>query len=401
MRKPLFIAAGFLAVFVLLLILAAAPPAPIYRNAWTTNASAGPVQGASNLQVTNANDVIWNFFSGGTSTVARIADVNAATNNASVNAVERGWFGTGADGQALFDGISTVLGMVPVANTYTLTNTLYLSSGLVSAGVGITGEFYIYCSGIFTNNGSITNNGFNGAAGAAATTAGAGGANVAKGELGGGPGTAGAGGAGANGAGVGGNAGAAIAPASGGAGGGSGGGGSAAGGAGGALAAGGTNTAGARPMRYLSQRMYAMSSSGTIGQVFGAQGTGAGGGGGAGPGALPGAGGGGGGGGAGIVSIYAFGLTNTGTISANGGNGGNGGNASNVAAAGGGGGGGGGGGLVYLIYGSLANSGTISANGGNFGTGGNGNTTGNPGTNGIAGQAGLVTKYNMTTKAFE
>lgn len=79
-RLP-FLIGGFAAItVVLLLILAAAPPAPIYRNAWTTNASAGPVQGASNLQVTNANDVIWNFFSGGTSTVARIADINAATN---------------------------------------------------------------------------------------------------------------------------------------------------------------------------------------------------------------------------------------------------------------------------------------------------------------------------------
>ena len=72
-------------VGVILFLVAAAPPAPVYRNAWTTNAGAGPVHGTSDLQVSNANDVIWNFFSGGTSTVARIFDVTAATNLFLVN----------------------------------------------------------------------------------------------------------------------------------------------------------------------------------------------------------------------------------------------------------------------------------------------------------------------------
>lgn len=116
-------------------------------------------------------------------------------------------------------------------------------------------------------------------------------------------------------------------------------------------------------------------------------------------------GGGGGGGGAsgspgGITSIFAkkIVVSATGSITANGGVGGNGGNGGagwNADASGGGGGGGAGsggaGGATILVYSSLTNSGTISVNGGaagSVGTGGAGFGTGVAGSNGTAGNAG-------------
>lgn len=146
----------------------------------------------------------------------------------------------------------------------------------------------------------------------------------------------------------------------------------------------------------------------SISQLLGSSGSGGSGGGGGGSGSVgisgDGGGGGGGGGGSGasggFVSIFAKTLINSGTISANGGNGGNGANGGNANSGtgnecGGGGGGGAGsggsGGVVVLVYGSLTNTGTISANGGSagtIGTGGNGANGGNAGINGSAGNAG-------------
>jgi hypothetical protein len=110
--------------------------------------------------------------------------------------------------------------------------------------------------------------------------------------------------------------------------------------------------------------------------------------------------GGAGGRGGGILIIRAWGLTNSGTISANGEAAANGGDASttgNGQAGGGGGGSGGGGGQIRIYYGAggYTNTGTVSATAGAAGTGGLGSASGSPepsynGGNGGASTNGLV-----------
>lgn len=127
-----------------MLLLAAAPPAPIYRNAWTTNAAAGPVQGANNLQVSNANDVIWSFFSGSTSTVARITDVTAATNNFKLNQFTTNVVGTPVLGPVAFDGAVTINGAVGVggptiiSNIVQANNLVITNNGSLGFGTNLT-----------------------------------------------------------------------------------------------------------------------------------------------------------------------------------------------------------------------------------------------------------------------
>ncbi len=132
------------------------------------------------------------------------------------------------------------------------------------------------------------------------------------------------------------------------------------------------------------------------------------------------AGGGGGAGGSGapggILAIYSKTITNTGTISVNGGNGGNGaqgGRGTCTSGTGGGAGGGGAGGAagsggaVILVYSTLTDTGTISANAGTVGTGGIAQTgvinngcastvnTGQAGSNGTTGNAGIIYQIDL------
>jgi len=139
MKRFLYIFGPVLAV-VILLLMAAAPPAPVYRNAWTTNAGAGPVHGTSDLQVTNANDVIWNFFSGSTSTVARIYDVTAATNNNLVNQ-----FTTNFPGQPVYDtvkvqGLNASQPLLTIAN-FAANKSFQVDSNSWSGSTNITGAW--------------------------------------------------------------------------------------------------------------------------------------------------------------------------------------------------------------------------------------------------------------------
>jgi hypothetical protein len=107
-----------------------------------------------------------------------------------------------------------------------------------------------------------------------------------------------------------------------------------------------------------------------------------------------------GGRGAGVLTIRAWGISNSGTISANGESGSNGGDATttgNGQAGGGGGGSGGGGGQIRIYYGAggYSNTGTVSATAGAAGTGGLGSASGSPeplsnGGNGGASGNGLV-----------
>lgn len=51
-------------------------------------------------------------------------------------------YGTGSDGDAILDGTSTVLGMIPVANVYTMTSDLYLNNLTVNSGVRLSPNGY-------------------------------------------------------------------------------------------------------------------------------------------------------------------------------------------------------------------------------------------------------------------
>jgi hypothetical protein len=280
-------------------------------------------------------------------------------------------YGDGSDGVGAYDGATTVLGMAPSSNVYTLTRDVFLSSGTVSAGVTIKlAGFRIFCTGTFTiaatgvvhNNGNAGGDGTAGgagAAGAATATASAGGIGAAGG----------AGGAGNNAGAAGGNSAIGFPGLTGGSGTGGGDGTHTA-------AAAGTFTAltaakgGARHL----QALIACGVFGSTGlTIFGG---GAGGGGGAGDNAD--AGGGGGGSSGGVAWVAAYNLVNNGAITATGGAGGAGFSTSHNA----GGGGGGDGGVVITIARTRSGSGTVTAAGGAGGA--------KAGASGVAGTAGHV-----------
>lgn len=66
-------------------------------------------------------------------------------------------FGTGTDGDATLDGSSTVLGMVPASNVYSMTSDLYFNNLTINAGVRLSPNGYrIFVKNILTlNNNSI------------------------------------------------------------------------------------------------------------------------------------------------------------------------------------------------------------------------------------------------------
>jgi len=294
-------------------------------------------------------------------------------------------FGSGADGSLTFDGVTTVLGLVPSSNIYTLTRDIYGTTVVVNGGVTIeTAGYRIFASTSLANAGTIKrtpNNGGN----ASGATAGTAGAALAAGTLYGGL----AGQAGGTGAVFGSTGGGTVAGSAGGNGtsnvssvGVNG----AAGGSGGTGSNGGTaGTATASKQgiynAFFATAMFDFTAYTT---VSGSAGSGAGGAGGyTGPtGAITTGGGGGSGSAGGVVFISAKTLTNTGTISANGGNGGNGAASTGAGATGGGGGAGGSGGVVVLIYNSIT-LGTVTVTGGTGGT--NGGGSGAAGSNGGTG----------------
>jgi hypothetical protein len=266
-------------------------------------------------------------------------------------------YGDGSDGTQTFDGSTTILGVVPSSNIYTLTRDIFLAAGTINNGVTIKPNgFRIFCAGTLTNNGSII---YNGNAASGATGGAAQAAVVAPTQDGANRvGTAGGNGSTTNGAngtafasgvrlggGVGGAAGA---------------------GSGGTAGAGGTGTAPTVNDGGVHHAMPAligsMGSWGSLTQTIKWLGGGSGGGGGGGDTTNS---GGGGGSGGGVVYVFARAFAGTGVIQARGGAGANG-VAGNT-----GGGGGGGGGVVYVISGSVVlgspntiSGQTIDANGG-------------------------------------
>jgi hypothetical protein len=250
--------------------------------------------------------------------------------------VSRMAFGDGSDGGLIFDGAGPVLGLVPVANVYTLTRDIFAQNLTVNNGVTIkSAGFRVFCRGTLTTlgTGAITADGNNAAVAV-------GGAALPSGTL---LGTSGGGGnGGASGAGA---AGSNTTNSLGGAGG--------AGGAGGITAGGAGGTATAPAAALGSPRMmtpgmlgYILGLAGGAPTLTGLRGGAGGGGGGNATAGLgtPGAGGGPGG----VLAIAAriLNLASANALRAKGGNG------SNATAGGGsnGGGAGAGGGLVIISY---------------------------------------------------
>ena len=107
-----------------------------------------------------------------------------------------GWFGTGVDGDLVFDGVTTILGMTPVGGVYLMSTDIFAASLTVNAGVTLrTAGFRIYVANTLTivATGFVANDGDSATAGDGTPGFGAPVGNV----LGGGDG--GAGGLGADG----------------------------------------------------------------------------------------------------------------------------------------------------------------------------------------------------------
>lgn len=277
-----------------------------------------------------------------------------------------GLFGDGSDGACTLDGVATFSWANLVGSTYTVSRLVLASAITVNNGITLVPNGYrIFCTGTFTNNGTVTADGKN-----ASGSGGGANSEAPANELvvGGGGGTGGTG-AGQQGSSFG------YPPTS------TAQGGACIGGAGGQSGngnAGGAQQSGNSSVQQILRPPMALitgygfntnqhwASPGCGGASGGGDNTNA---------------GGGGGGGGGFVAIWTKALVNgaTGTMTAKGGNGANGtgGNA--------GGGGGGGGGVVVAYTGSAwTNSGTMTAAGGTRGTGAG------TGANGVAGNAGLV-----------
>ena len=286
------------------------------------------------------------------------------------------------DGSADFDGVNTVLGLVPSTGVYTMNANIICDALTIRSGARlVTNQYTVWARRIFIEAGGFLsyngNNASGKTAGAALAAAGhlyfatgAGAAGVTRSTAGSSIGTAAA---------------AVTAGACG------------AGGAGGTTGgAGGTVTAlAADQIRMLktvwtANRNWRLSPAGTA-TAFALYNGGSGGGSGAvtlttG---LFSSDSGGGGGGGGIVAFRCGLLSNFGTIEANGGAGGNGVLAGGVTDGGVGGGGGGAGGIVHGVCDVVESLGTIRANGGTGGTGYS-VTTAYAGKNGANGTNGLV-----------
>jgi hypothetical protein len=95
------------------------------------------------------------------------------------------FFGSGQDGPATLDGVTSYSWATLVGATYTMTRSIQVTNLTINSGVYLhTGNFQIYCQGSFVNNGSVI------AAGSGNYGGGSGGSGASGAA--GGPGTAGA-----------------------------------------------------------------------------------------------------------------------------------------------------------------------------------------------------------------
>jgi hypothetical protein len=269
-------------------------------------------------------------------------------------------FGDKSDGSVTFDGATTILGIVPVGNVYTLTREINCINITINNGVTVNpAGFEIHCAGTLINNGIIDCSGNSGSPGASGTAVpGNGGAAPYTQRLFLASGMAGGNGGGNTGTGTSnGSSTVAVSPliavptavsAN--------------------MLAGGGGSGGS------SHGAASVAGSAANARLAGAKGGSGGAGLGTGSSEIT---GGGGGSGGGVILIYAFVLNNAGTIQAKGGQGGNGVTATDKS----GNGGGGGGGCIIICYRSTTGSGigTLTVTGGAAGTGGNGGTAGSDG----------------------
>jgi hypothetical protein len=285
----------------------------------------------------------------GTTSFGQVFPTGASQNYA-------GLFGDGTDGAVTLDGTTTVSWATLSGGNYTMTRNPMLTRLTINSGVTLnTAGWLIFCRGTVTNNGTISAVGGN----ASGSTAGTG-PWTTNAPLIGNAGASGSTGAGTAGSSSGARIGVGTS--------GGGGAGVSAGGASGA-ARGSTSMSQYRPP-FSALSVLSWSNGGPL-QPSGACGAGAGGGDGTNA-------GGGGGGGGGIIVIYAWVLTNNGTMTVAGGNGG-------TPAAGNAGGGGGGGGGVILAYTLSAwTAGTLTLSGGSAGTGIGTGVSGTAGTSGTS-----------------
>ena len=93
-------------------------------------------------------------------------DVSADDLNGNFNTLASiiGFVTAGADGAVTFDGSTTVLGLAPSLNTYTLNRDIYCTTIVINASVIVKTNGYRIFFSILTNNGTIRNNGGDGGA---------------------------------------------------------------------------------------------------------------------------------------------------------------------------------------------------------------------------------------------
>jgi hypothetical protein len=353
---------------------------------WGSNVANGISQ--ANASVTSAGAATFkNILIGG-------ATIQFTVNNNGIFS-----FGDGSSGAGTLDGSTTVFGLVPSGNIYTMVADIYATNITINTGITlITAGYRIFGTGTLTLSGTavISWNG-NGGGNGSDESGGAGGAALADGYLKGSA-AGGVGGSTTPNVVAGNGANTANSIGSSGAGGGNGGAGSGTGGRSGG--SGGTATASnvALIANWHLATLLDISSTGSTVKFNNSAGAGGGGGGGDGTG-HNGGGGGGGGSAGGIIAIYFRNIVvgASASITANGGNGGNGSNSGGSDSSGGGGGGGGGnGGQVILVYNTITNSGTITASKGTGGTKGNGDHTGVNGVAGTDGTAGTVRQFMIS-----
>src|SRR5207237_1153192 len=127
---------------------------------------------------------VWKFnrFNLTSNNVATLGDVTNILNSS----LEPGLLGDGSDANLVFDGTSTVAGIVPASSTYTLNRSLFASNLTINSGVVISNLGYrIFVLKNLTNNGAITAVGKMGQNGVASGGSGGGGSAMTANELGG------------------------------------------------------------------------------------------------------------------------------------------------------------------------------------------------------------------------